>query len=99
MDDSDIFRQAATALEDGLNIGLVTVTAAVGSTPGRVGYKMLVFAGGRGIAGTVGGGQVEAQVIDEAGKLLARRNVGSFGTIWARRPMMESESAVAQSNS
>ena len=71
MGNIDIFRKAALALEGGLDVALVTVTATVGSTPGKVGDKMLVFEEGRGIAGTVGGGRVEARMIDEAAKMLS----------------------------
>ena len=70
MDNIDIFRKAAWALERGLDVALVTVTATTGSTPGKVGYKMLVFDEGRGVVGTVGGGRVEATMIDEAAKML-----------------------------
>ena len=70
MDNVDIFRKAASALESGRPIALVTVIATTGSTPGKVGYKMLVFGGGEGIAGTVGGGRVEAKMIEEAAKNL-----------------------------
>ncbi len=70
MDNIDIFRKAAWALDRGLDVALVTVTATTGSTPGKVGYKMLVFDEGRGVVGTVGGGRVEATMIDEAAKML-----------------------------
>jgi xanthine dehydrogenase accessory factor len=70
MDNIDLFRNAASALEEGRHVALVTVIATTGSTPGKVGYKMLVFGKGRGIAGTVGGGKVEAKMIDEAGRML-----------------------------
>lgn len=69
MDLRDTFRNAAAALECGRRPALVTVVAASGSTPGKVGYRMLVGEEGR-IAGTVGGGMVEAQVADEARRML-----------------------------
>jgi len=68
MDNIDLFRKAASALEEGRPVALVTVISTTGSTPGKVGYKMLVFGAGEGIAGTVGGGKVEAKMIDEAAK-------------------------------
>ena len=49
---------------------LVTIVAARGSTPQDVAAKMLVDSGGR-IAGTVGGGKVEAAAIRHAQDLLA----------------------------
>ena len=70
MDSSDIFRSAVAALERGSPVGLVTVTAAQGSTPGKVGYKMLVCADDRSVVGTVGGGLAEARMVDEAAKML-----------------------------
>jgi xanthine dehydrogenase accessory factor len=70
MDNIDLFRKAASALEEGRPLALVTVIATTGSTPGKVGYKMLVFGEGQGIAGTVGGGRVEAKMIEEAVKSL-----------------------------
>ena len=58
---------------------LVTVVAARGSTPQDVGTKMLVDAGGR-IAGTVGGGKVEAVAIRHAAGLLARESAAELVT-------------------
>ena len=72
MDNIDLFRQAASALEQGRPVALVTVIATTGSTPGKVGYKMLVFGEGEGIAGTVGGGLLEAKMIEEARRMLDR---------------------------
>lgn len=75
MDNVDIFRKAASALEEGQPLALVTVIATTGSTPGKVGYKMLVFGEGGGIAGTVGGGLLEAKMIEEARSMLDRPRV------------------------
>ncbi len=52
---------------------LVTVVGARGSTPQDAGAKMLVDANGR-IAGTVGGGKVEAAAIRHAIELLAAKS-------------------------
>lgn len=70
MDDIDIFRKAAAALETGQNVALATVIFTFGSTPGKPGYKMLVFAGGQETIGTVGGGLIEAKMIEEARNML-----------------------------
>ena len=70
MDNIDLFRCAASTLEAGRPVALVTVIATTGSTPGKVGYKMLVFADGAGPVGTVGGGLLEEMVYDEQGQLL-----------------------------
>jgi xanthine dehydrogenase accessory factor len=54
----EVFAAVADALERGEMAALVTVVATTGSTPQRVGAKMLVFADGR-IVGTIGGGCYE----------------------------------------
>jgi len=71
MDNMDLFRRAASVLEEGHPVALVTVVATAGSTPGKVGYKMLVFGAGA-IAGTVGGGLLEARMIEQARQMLDR---------------------------
>ena len=71
MDNLQIFEKAVSVLAAGANIALVTVVATTGSTPGKTGYKMLVFGAGRDTVGTVGGGLVEAEMIKQAGKMLA----------------------------
>ena len=71
MDNVELFRKAAEILEGGQSVGLVTVVATTGSTPGKVGYKMLVLGDGS-IAGTIGGGFLEAQMIEEARRMLER---------------------------
>ncbi len=59
-------------------MALVTVISTTGSTPGKVGYKMLVFDAGAGSAGTVGGGLLEAKMIEEARRLLHVPTVRRF---------------------
>src|SRR5258708_34161061 len=54
----EVFTAAAEALERGEPVALVTIVSTRGSTPQRVGAKMLVFADGRMI-GTIGGGCYE----------------------------------------
>jgi len=71
MDDIHTFEKAASLLEAGQSIAIVTVIAATGSTPGRVGYKMLVFGAGPETVGTVGGGLVEGKMIAQAAALLS----------------------------
>jgi len=78
MDDIEIFRKAASALESGQNIALATVIFTNGSTPGKPGYKMLVFNEGRETIGTVGGGLIEAKMIEEARKMLNSPNSRVF---------------------
>ncbi len=72
MDDRDLFRKAISLIDGGQHVALVTVTATTGSTPGKVGFRMLVFDEGRSIAGTVGGGLIEAKMIEEAARMLDR---------------------------
>ena len=72
MDNLEIFRQAASTLQTGEHVALVTVVSTSGSSPGKAGYKMLVFADGRKTAGTVGGGLVEAEMIEQAGRMLSK---------------------------
>ncbi len=54
----DIFRAVLAALEQGQQAALVTIVKTSGSTPQRVGAKMLVYADGRTV-GTIGGGCYE----------------------------------------
>src|SRR5438445_10465681 len=54
----EVFAAVADALERGEPAALVTIVSTLGSTPQRVGAKMLVFADGR-IVGTIGGGCYE----------------------------------------
>jgi xanthine dehydrogenase accessory factor len=54
----EVFAALVEALERGEASALVTIVAARGSTPQRIGAKMLVFADGR-IVGTIGGGCYE----------------------------------------
>ena len=54
----EVFAALGEALADGEEVALVTIVAANGSTPQRVGAKMLVYADGR-VVGTIGGGCYE----------------------------------------
>ena len=54
----EVFAALAEALEQGEETALVTIVASNGSTPQRVGAKMLVYADGRTV-GTIGGGCYE----------------------------------------
>ena len=60
----DVYRAVVRALDEGERAALVTIVSTSGSTPQRVGAKMLVYEDGR-IAGTIGGGCYEH---DAAGK-------------------------------
>lgn len=62
---ADIYREILRLSEAGEEAAVATVIAASGSTPREEGAKMLVRADGS-IMGTVGGGNIEKQVIRES---------------------------------
>jgi xanthine dehydrogenase accessory factor len=68
----EVFAAVAEALERGEPAALVTIVAARGSTPQRVGAKMLVFADGRTV-GTIGGGCYENDAFWKAREAIASR--------------------------
>jgi xanthine dehydrogenase accessory factor len=61
----DLYRQIGQAQARGERLVVATVAHTRGSTPQRRGAKMLFFEGGE-VAGTVGGGCIEAEVWAEA---------------------------------
>src|SRR6185436_9044298 len=69
----EVFAAVAVALERGEAAALVTIVSTTGSTPQRVGAKMLVFGDGR-IVGTIGGGCYENDASGKAREaILSRR--------------------------
>jgi len=68
----EVFAAVADALERGEPAALVTIVSALGSTPQRVGAKMLVFADGR-IVGTIGGGCYENDAFWKAREAITAR--------------------------
>jgi xanthine dehydrogenase accessory factor len=68
----DVLAALTRALERGEMAALVTIVAAHGSTPQRVGAKMLVFADGRTV-GTIGGGCYENDAFWKAREALKTR--------------------------
>ena len=68
----EVFAAVAAALDRGEPAALVTIVSTTGSTPQRVGAKMLVFGDGR-IVGTVGGGCYEHDAIGKARQVLQTR--------------------------
>jgi len=62
---TDIYQEIVKVREEGKEAALVTIVSTTGSTPREEGAKMLVRPDGS-IAGTIGGGSLEAQVIEEA---------------------------------
>ena len=61
----NVFKLMAEAVSQGRSAALVTVISASGSTPRECGAEMVVYEDGS-IAGTVGGGKLEALAIQEA---------------------------------
>jgi xanthine dehydrogenase accessory factor len=61
----DLYQQLQAAEKRGERVVVATVAHTRGSTPQRRGAKMLFFASGN-VAGTVGGGCIEAEVWAEA---------------------------------
>src|SRR3954468_4105658 len=68
----EVFAAVTAALERGEPAALVTIVGTTGSTPQRVGAKMLVFADGRTI-GTIGGGCYENDAFGKAGDAILNR--------------------------
>ena len=61
----NLFKIIAELTERGETAALCTIVQSKGSTPRRAGSKMLVFENGE-FTGTVGGGELEHRVLDEA---------------------------------
>src|SRR6266487_4032824 len=68
----EVFAAVADALDRGEPAALVTIVSATGSTPQRIGAKMLVFADGRMI-GTIGGGCYENDAFWKAREAITDR--------------------------
>jgi xanthine dehydrogenase accessory factor len=68
----EVFTALADALEQGEETALVTIVSSNGSTPQRVGAKMLVYADGRTV-GTIGGGCYENDAFGRAREAIASR--------------------------
>ena len=68
----EVFSAVADALDRGESAALVTIVSTTGSTPQRVGAKMLVFGDGR-IVGTIGGGCYENDAFWKAREAITNR--------------------------
>jgi xanthine dehydrogenase accessory factor len=66
----EILNDLKSVIEQGIPAVLCVVTETTGSTPRKAGSKMLVFSDGT-IKGTIGGGSIEYQVIQDALGLMA----------------------------
>ncbi len=68
----DVFRAVVRALEEGHDAALVTIVKTSGSTPQRIGARMLVYADGQTV-GTIGGGCYESDALLKARDALRTR--------------------------
>jgi xanthine dehydrogenase accessory factor len=68
----EIFKRCSELLEQGKNLVLVTVLNASQGTPGKEGFKM-ILTDREELLGTVGGGAVEHQAVEEAREVLRVR--------------------------
>ncbi|MBI4263282.1 MAG: XdhC family protein [Acidobacteria bacterium] len=68
----EVFAALAEALQQGEEVALVTIVSSTGSTPQRVGAKMLVYADGRTV-GTIGGGCYENDAFWKAREAIKSR--------------------------
>ncbi len=68
----EVFAALSDALDQGQEVALVTIVAATGSTPQRVGAKMLVYSDGRTV-GTIGGGCYENDAFWKAREAIKAR--------------------------
>jgi xanthine dehydrogenase accessory factor len=68
----EVFRAVVAALDQGQDAALVTIVKTSGSTPQRVGAKMLVYPDGRAV-GTIGGGCYESDASLKARDALRTR--------------------------
>ncbi len=67
---SEWIAQARAAVKAGERLAMVTVVGAQGSTPREIGARMLVWPDR--FTGTIGGGSLERQALDQARKLLGQ---------------------------
>ena len=68
----EVFSALNEALQRGEEVALVTIVSSTGSTPQRVGAKMLVYADGRTV-GTIGGGCYENDAFGKAREAIKSR--------------------------
>jgi len=93
----EIFQTLQDRIKDNKPSVLITITDVKGSSPGRVGFKMLVGEEGR-VAGTVGGGGAEFHIMKKAQRLL-EENVQNFSeTILLTQDKNEGEKIKVKTN-
>jgi xanthine dehydrogenase accessory factor len=72
MDNLQFYKEVIKAIEDNKEFVLAQIIDTRGSTPGKVGFKILVYKNGKAL-GTLGGGEFEKKVINESLELLSSR--------------------------
>ncbi|HKX84892.1 MAG TPA: XdhC family protein [Pyrinomonadaceae bacterium] len=68
--DLELFRFVREHLDRGENVVLLVVAESSGSSPGRAGYKMAVASDGE-LFGSIGGGVMEVNLVEQSKKLLS----------------------------
>ena len=72
-----IFSKIAELENSDQNVALCIIINTKGSTPRKMGAKMVVFEDGK-IFGTIGGGSLEKKVIENAIKVIKEKNHNLF---------------------
>jgi xanthine dehydrogenase accessory factor len=91
----NVFEAVLNLIERGEAGVLVTVVEAVGSTPAGAGAKLLVCSSGL-LAGTVGGGPLESQAIEEAKRTLGTGECSLQRYSLGERALLTGDAANAQ---
>jgi len=73
----DLFAKIIELKHTGVNSALCTLTATTGSVPRKAGSKMVVVESGE-TYGTVGGGNIEMQIIEKAGQVIKANSPAKF---------------------
>ena len=73
----DIFNEIANARKQKEKSALCLIVQSKGSTPGKTGAKMIVYDSGR-ISGTIGGGNLEKKVIENALKQIEKNEAALY---------------------
>ena len=73
----DVFAKIIELKHAGVNSALCTLTETKGSVPRKAGSKMIVTESGE-IYGTVGGGNIEMQIIEKAGQVIKANSPAKF---------------------
>ncbi len=78
MSDRELYEAILKAKQGGQSVILATIIHDQGSVPRHIGSKMLLGADGAILAGTIGGGEMENRVIQEALDLLKKGQPGTL---------------------